>query len=101
MTLSFDVVLAPARSKSAADADGMVLDATCTPGQPQDEVCDNIDNDCDGVIDETVGIDRDADGIFCDTMMLMAMELPMPTIIVQMSSTLISRMRIMMKRRCL
>ncbi|MBI5196247.1 MAG: hypothetical protein HZA10_07985 [Nitrospirae bacterium] len=25
---------------------------TCTPGTPQTEVCDGIDNDCDGLIDE-------------------------------------------------
>jgi len=27
---------------------------TCTPGQPTVEVCDGIDNDCDGVIDEDI-----------------------------------------------
>jgi hypothetical protein len=25
---------------------------TCTPGQPQEEVCDGIDNDCNGSVDE-------------------------------------------------
>ena len=46
--------------------DGQTRDANCVPGQPQDEICDNIDNDCDGEVDEGVGIDRDGDGRFCD-----------------------------------
>jgi hypothetical protein len=28
---------------------------TCTPGSPQTEVCDGVDNDCDGAIDENLG----------------------------------------------
>jgi hypothetical protein len=29
---------------------------SCEPGQPQDEVCDGIDNNCDGLIDQGVGM---------------------------------------------
>lgn len=25
---------------------------TCSPGTPTTEVCDNLDNDCDGLVDE-------------------------------------------------
>ncbi|MBI5195312.1 MAG: putative metal-binding motif-containing protein, partial [Nitrospirae bacterium] len=35
---------------------------TCTPGTPSAEVCDNIDNDCDGQTDEGVLITWYADG---------------------------------------
>ena len=27
----------------------------CTPGSPSTEVCDSIDNDCDGVVDDNLG----------------------------------------------
>ncbi len=39
---------------------------TCTPGTPTAEVCDNLDNNCDGSLDE--GCDDDGDG-FCDASM--------------------------------
>jgi hypothetical protein len=31
---------------------------TCVPGQPSDEICDDLDNDCDGLVDED---------LFCQT----------------------------------
>ena len=34
---------------------------TCIPGQPSAEICDGLDNNCDGLIDE--GFDADSDGI--------------------------------------
>lgn len=42
---------------------GAVVD-TCSPGVPSQEICDGLDNDCDGGIDEGVGATfyRDADG---------------------------------------
>lgn len=42
---------------------GSLLDG-CTPGSPSTEICDGIDNDCDGSIDDGLP-DSDADGI-CD-----------------------------------
>jgi streptogramin lyase len=40
--------------------DGVEVE-TCTPGTPTTEVCDGLDNNCDGVVDE--GCDADLDGI--------------------------------------
>ena len=35
----------------SACVNGAVQD-TCTPGSPESEVCDDLDNDCDGDVDE-------------------------------------------------
>ncbi len=55
---------------SAADPDGDGLTALCGDCAPDDatagigasEVCDGVDNDCDGSIDEDFGSDGDGDG---------------------------------------
>jgi len=39
---------------------------TCTPETPTDEICDNIDNDCDGAIDNGPDADGDTVADFCD-----------------------------------
>ena len=31
---------------------GLWGDDTCQPGQPADEICDGLDNNCDGIADE-------------------------------------------------
>lgn len=37
----------------------------CTPGTPGEEICDDLDNDCDGVVDEGCNcVDNDGDGYF-------------------------------------
>ena len=33
-------------------ADGTAAECDAVPGQPQDEVCDRVDNDCDGTVDD-------------------------------------------------
>jgi len=41
---------------------GGVEGDTCTPGTPAAEVCDDLDNDCDGSTDEELTVDVDGDG---------------------------------------
>ncbi|MBW2981830.1 right-handed parallel beta-helix repeat-containing protein [Candidatus Woesearchaeota archaeon] len=42
---------------------GSIVD-TCTPGTPSAEICDGLDNDCDGQVDEDgVCADTDGDGV--------------------------------------
>jgi parallel beta helix pectate lyase-like protein len=48
-----------AASGATSCVNGNVVDS-CSPGTPTDEVCDGIDNDCDGQTDEG---DSDGDGI--------------------------------------
>lgn len=47
-------------------ADGLSAVCSVQPGLPQTEICDNIDNDCDGNLDE--GCDDDFDS-YCDATM--------------------------------
>ncbi len=47
-------------------ADGSSSTCSIQPGPPQAEICDNLDNDCNGATDE--GCDDDGDG-FCDANM--------------------------------
>ncbi len=45
--------------------DGTELICDATPGQPQTEVCDGIDNDCNGQIDELPECDNQGPAITC------------------------------------
>ncbi|MSQ81872.1 MAG: hypothetical protein EXR77_03020 [Myxococcales bacterium] len=46
--------------------DGLVAQCSVSVGKPQTEICDNLDNNCDGKIDD--GCDDDQDG-YCDNAM--------------------------------
>jgi hypothetical protein len=43
-----------AASGSATCTGGVIVDS-CTPGMPGTEVCDGLDNDCNGVVDDAAG----------------------------------------------
>lgn len=49
---------------SACPAPGMLVDS-CTPGAPSPEVCDGLDNDCNGLVDDGGLLDSDGDTL-CD-----------------------------------
>ncbi|MBM4343373.1 MAG: putative metal-binding motif-containing protein [Deltaproteobacteria bacterium] len=49
--------------------DGSASVCSTSAGKPQSEICDNLDNDCDGDVDE--GCDDDKDG-YCDSAMATA-----------------------------
>jgi hypothetical protein len=44
------------RNGWTACVNGQVLPANCTPGQPGTEVCNGLDDDCDGLTDEDLGV---------------------------------------------
>ncbi len=44
---------------------GSVVD-NCSPGIPSDEVCDGLDNDCDGSVDDGADTDGDSTPDICD-----------------------------------
>jgi hypothetical protein len=44
-----------------------VFEDSCTPGTPTTEICDGVDNDCNGIEDDPVDADMDCDdGAFCN-----------------------------------
>ncbi len=51
---------------SKACRNGTLEEIICSPGTPEPEVCDGLDNNCDGQTDE--GCDDDGDGYCDDTM---------------------------------
>ncbi len=42
---------------------GETFNSTCTPGEPTTEICDGLDNDCDGLIDEDFVCERPIEGV--------------------------------------
>jgi hypothetical protein len=44
--------------------DGLSVLCTAKPGSPAQEVCNEIDDNCDGQIDENLSLDLDGDGIY-------------------------------------
>ncbi len=45
----------------ACNADGTEVECNATPGDGTDEVCDGVDNDCDGTVDNDVPADMECD----------------------------------------